>query len=95
MAFKLVFTTEAKDNLSALETDQAKLKRVKNCLGKISVNPKHPGLRSHKYSAMKSADNRDVWESYVENNTPSAWRVFWFYGPGKDVITIFAITEHP
>jgi len=31
----------------------------------------------------------------VENRTPSAFRVFWYYGPGKDTLTILAITPHP
>ena len=29
------------------------------------------------------------------NNTASAYRVFWFYGPGNNTITIVAITAHP
>ena len=31
----------------------------------------------------------------AENNTPAAYRIFWFYGPGKKEITIIAITPHP
>jgi len=95
VAFKLSFSTEAKDQLDGLTGDAKKLKRVKRCLGLISANPKHPGLRSHKYLAMKTEDRRDMWQSYVENNTPAAWRVFWYYGPESDRITIVAITAHP
>jgi len=39
-----------------------------------------------------------VWDSYVENKTPGAWRIFWHYGPDEadqKVITILAITPHP
>jgi hypothetical protein len=95
MSFKLHFTNEAKSQLEALETDEKKQRKVRKCLGLIETNPKHPGLNSHKYSSLKSQDDRDVWESYVENNTPSAWRVFWFYGPETGEITILAIVEHP
>lgn len=95
MSFKLVFTAEAKGQLESLNADEKKLKRVRKCLGLIEVDPKHPGLNSHKYSAMKTRDNRDLWESYVENKTPAAWRVFWCYGPGANEITIVAITAHP
>lgn len=52
-------------------------------------------MNSHKYSELKGANNEEVWESYVENDTPSAWRVFWHYGPGQGVITVVAITPHP
>ena len=37
----------------------------------------------------------DVFEAYAENNTPGAYRIFWYYGPGKNQITILAITPHP
>lgn len=61
----------------------------------LEANPRHPGLNSHKYAELKGANGEDVWESYVENRTPSAWRVFWHYGPGKDTVTIVSITPHP
>ncbi len=95
MPYKLVFTSEAKEQLEALKIDEKKLKRVQKCHGFIETNPKHPSLSSHKYSVLKTEDQRDLWESYVENRTPAAWRVFWFYGPHSDVITIVAITPHP
>jgi hypothetical protein len=94
MAYKLIFTAEARGQLVALEADEKKLKRVRKCLGYIETNPRHPGLHSHKYSVMKTEDRRDLWESYVENNRPAAWRVFWFYGPGSDETTVTAITPH-
>lgn len=36
-----------------------------------------------------------MWESYVENNTPSAWRIWWFDGPGDEVITVVDVGPHP
>ena len=36
-----------------------------------------------------------VWESYLENNTPAAGRIFWSYGPQKGDITIVGIEPHP
>ena len=95
MSFKLRFTDEAKGQLDDLKADQKRLKRVRKCLGLIETNPKHPGLNSHKYNVMKTDDGSSVWESYVENKTPAAWRVFWSYGPEQNQITILAITEHP
>ena len=81
--------------MDALESDPKKLKRVKKCLGLIETNPRHPGLNSHNYAVLKGENGEDVWESYVENNTPAAWRVFWHYGPGEATITVIAITPHP
>jgi len=36
-----------------------------------------------------------AFESYAEQNTPAAYRVFWHYGPEKGQVTIIAITSHP
>lgn len=33
-------------------------------------------------------------QSYVENNTPGAWRIFWEYGPGARQITVLAVSKH-
>ena len=36
-----------------------------------------------------------VWESYVEQDTPAAWRVWWYYGPAKGEITVVDLAPHP
>lgn len=96
--FRLVLTDEAFEVLKDLEGAQqyeAKLRKVRRTLGRIQVNPRHPGLNSHKYQSIQGVNGEEVWESYVENRTPSAWRVFWHYGPDKGVITIVTIGPHP
>lgn len=100
MAFKLIFQPEARDQLRALEHDPdrsnlVKLKRVRKCLSTLEANPRHPGLNSHKFADLVGARGEEVWEAYVENNTPSAWRVFWHYGPERQELTIVSITAHP
>ncbi|MBA4294134.1 hypothetical protein C0431_14325 [bacterium] len=92
---QLLFTPQAKSELASLKSNLPKLKRVNRCLALIESNPRHPGLNSHKYTSLKGANGEDVWESYVENNTPAAWRIFWHYGPDQNQITIIAITPHP
>lgn len=97
MAFALRFTQEATDNLSSLTgaSDKVRLKKVRRALARLEANPRYPSLNSHKYSSLKGSDDEEVWDSYVENNTPSAWRIFWHYGPGAGIITVIAITPHP
>jgi len=41
-----------------------------------------------------SAAGAKVFEVYVQNRTPGAYRLFWCYGPEKREITIIAITPH-
>jgi hypothetical protein len=36
-----------------------------------------------------------IFQSYIENNTPSAGRLFWTYAPDKSDITVLAIEPHP
>ena len=35
-----------------------------------------------------------MFEAYVQNRTPSAYRVFWCYGPGQREITVIAVAPH-
>lgn len=95
MPFRLEFTRRAEEALHDLELDKDKLKKVRKCLGLLENNPRHPGLNTHPYESVQGENGEKVFEAYVENKTPAAWRVFWHYGPGKGVITIVAITAHP
>lgn len=96
MPFLIVQTPSAAAAIDALEgRDERKLRKIRQTLGLLSQDPKYPGLNSHKREAEKGPGGEDIWESYVENNTPSAWRVFWYYGPEAGTITVFAITPHP
>lgn len=95
--FKLKFSEDACLTLKQLESDRAKaglLKQLKKVLGLMETNLRHPSLNTHRFSDM-SCSLGDVFESYVQNNTPCAYRIFWTYGPGKREIYILAITPHP
>ena len=98
MSFQLHFAKEAEEQLSKLSVSPSHRKQhkaVHAALGKLQINTRHPGLKTHKYDELKGSNGEDVFEAYAENNTPGAYRIFWHYGPGKDVITIIAITPHP
>ena len=72
-------------------------KQVHECIQKLLNNPRHPGLRTHKYDSLEHPYDakQPVFEAYAQNQTPGAYRVFWCYGPRKNEITILAITSHP
>lgn len=96
MQFRLEYQPEAEETLANLQqTDPKKYKKVLKTLGLMQTNLRHPGLKTHKYDSVSGPDEEEVFEAYVENKTPAAFRVFWYYGPGKNVITILAITPHP
>jgi hypothetical protein len=96
MRFRLVFTSEAQSTLAELsESDPKKYKKVVKTLGLMEVNLRHPGLKTHKYDSLQGPNGEELFEAYVENQTPGAYRVFWVYGPESTQITIVAITPHP
>jgi hypothetical protein len=94
--FHLRFSTEAKEALDSLQqVDPRKYQKVLKTLGLMEINLRHPSLNTHKYESLAGPNGEEVFEAYVENKTPAAFRVFWHYGPGKEIITILAITPHP
>lgn len=98
MTFELLFTDQANADLDSLEADASlakRLKAVRKALALLETNPRHPGLNTHKFSSLMGPGGEEVFEAYAENKTPAAWRIFWYYGPGKKQITILAITPHP
>ena len=91
----LHLTPKAKENLNALKNNKSILKQVQKTLGLLQTNLRHPSLRTHKYSSIEGPNGADVFEAYVQNNAPGAYRIFWCYGPDKEDITILAITPNP
>jgi hypothetical protein len=96
VGFRLRLTSEAKDVLVELaKADPKKYKKVLKTLGLMQVNLRHPGLNTHKFNSLQGPNGEEVFEAYVENKTPAAYRVFWCYGPDQEEITILTITPHP
>jgi hypothetical protein len=96
--FELEWTDEAKAAYISLKSDASQKKRykaVKKTIGLLAENPRHPSLQTHQFFSLKGPNGEKVFEAYAEQKTPAAYRVFWFYGPSKGKITIFAITPHP
>jgi hypothetical protein len=102
---QLRFTDESAGQLKALEADPAKRdlhKRVLKTLGLLELNSRHPGLKTHEYHSLEGVKGERVWETYAQNKTPGAYRVFFHYGPDEGsgkrripIVTTIAITPHP
>lgn len=98
MSFRLAFSEEAVGVLEDLEGNAAhakKLNKIRKALGYLEVNPRHPSLQTHEYQSLSGPNDEKVFEAYVENNTPSAWRIWFWYGPNDREITILTIGPHP
>jgi len=77
--------------------DEGLFKQVHKTITLLANNPRHPGLQTHEYTSINNpfAPSEKVFEAYAQQRTPSAYRVFWCYGPGRNEVTIIAITPHP
>lgn len=105
MIRELQFTPEALSNRRALEKTPSRastLKQVRKTLGFLETNPRHPSLNTHRFDSLAGPNGEEVFEAYAQNNTPGAYRVFFYYGPDRiekkrrvSVLTIIAITPHP
>ena len=102
---KLLFTREARETLEGLRKNPAKAglyRQVLETLGLMETNLRHPSLHTHAFESIAGPDEEKIFEAYAQNNTPGAYRVFFFYGPdeigkGKRIpgLTIVAIVPHP
>ena len=98
--FTLLYTREVEKVLGDLRDGGAKyavkLKKVRKALRLLEqLGPRRPGLQSHAYHSVPGPGGATLWESYVENKTPSAWRIWWIYGPVADQIIIVTVGPHP
>ena len=75
--------------------DRDLFKRWAKAVALLRENPRHPGLRTHEIDPLTRRYGRKVFQSYLENNTPAAGRMFWVYGPDDGQITVIGLEPHP
>ena len=96
MNFRIQLTESAEQTLEDLaKSEPKKHRKVLKTLALMETNLRHPGLKTHKYDSLTGPNEEEVFEAYVENRIPGAFRIFWYYGPDSGVITVFTITPHP
>ena len=98
MKFALCFTPASIETLDELKHNLLLKKRynaVTKALKLLSDNPRHPGLQTHQYYSISGPNGEKVFEAYAEQNTPAAYRIFFYYGPKRGEITVLIITPHP
>ena len=77
------------------KTEEKFFKKWVKALAHLSANPRHNSLASHEIDELSRRHGLRIFQSYLENKTPAAGRMFWAYGPDKGDITILAIEPHP
>jgi hypothetical protein len=61
----------------------------------LRTNPRHPGLQTHQYHSITGPGGEKIFETCAEQNTPTTYRIFFYYGKERGDIIVFAITEQP
>jgi hypothetical protein len=75
--------------------EQKFFKKLIKTLNYLAQNPRHNSLNSHEIAELTQKYGLKIFQSYLENNTPAAGRLFWAYDPGQQDITVLAIEPHP
>ncbi|MDO8663132.1 MAG: hypothetical protein Q7K98_07965 [Candidatus Omnitrophota bacterium] len=98
MSCFLSFTPSAKQSLKELKDSahlEKRFKAVTKALKYLVENPRHPSLQTHQYFSLFGPSREKVFEAYAEQDTPAAYRIFFYYGSSRGEIVVFAITPHP
>ncbi len=77
------------------KTDSSLYKKLGKTLKLLAENPRHPGLQTHDIPELTDRYGERVWQSYLENKTSGAMRIYWVYGPDQQSITIIGLEPHP
>ncbi len=57
---------------------QEKFKKAKKAIRMMrEVGPAYPSFCTHQMNDLKGPGGVTIWNSYVENNTSQAWRMYW------------------
>src|SRR5438309_84766 len=98
MTFKLDLAPKASEAMSRLQNDPAQIRILKDVIKALELmktNLRHPSLNTHQYYGYEGPQGEKVFESYAQQKTSGAYRIFWHYGPTKGTITILLIIPHP
>jgi hypothetical protein len=86
----------ARKQQGKLSGDEVKFfKKLVKALGYLSQNPRHNSLASHEIDDLTRKHGFKIFQSYLENRTPAAGRLFWAYGPDQGDLTVLAVEPHP
>jgi hypothetical protein len=86
----------ARKQSEILDKDEERFfKKWTKALGYLSIDPRHNSLGSHEIEPLTRKYGIKIFQSYLENNTPAAGRMFWAYGPDQGDITVLGIEPHP
>jgi len=82
-------------SLAASPANRIRLKKIRKTQRLLAEQgPAYPGLNTHQIQNRTGPHGEPVYQSYVENRAPSAWRMWWMYGPREDQIMLLDAGPH-
>ena len=98
MSSVVSWTTQVRQQLAQLRETRGQQRRyqaIAKAMRFLAADPRHPSLQTHEFTSLKGPGGEKVFVAYAEQATPAAYRIFWYYGPKNEQITLVAITPHP
>lgn len=99
LGMEILITATAQQIIDSLakgkKADPKKLRKIRKTLDILAIDTRHPSLATHRYETLDKPFGVPVWQSYIEQGTPSAWRIWWYFGPADGTITILTLGPHP
>ena len=96
---ELILHPDVTATLAQLEkgkkSDPKKLRKILRTLELLATDHRHQSLATHRYELLDKVWGEKVWQVYVEQGTPSAWRMWFYFGPAEAQITVIAVGPHP
>ena len=77
------------------KTELSLYKKWGKAMRLLSQDPSYPSLHTHDIEPLTKRYGIKVWQSYLENNTSRAMRMYWVYGPDRQDVTIIGLEPHP
>jgi hypothetical protein len=94
MMFHLTYAVAAQKKLFELEKkhdEDHHYRAICKVLHWMKTDLHHPSLHTHKIRGSQE----EIFETYAENHTPGAYRIFWRYGEDRGTLCILSIEHHP
>jgi hypothetical protein len=96
MTFAIRLTDEARETYEQLAGESlSRFNKVRKALGLMETNLRSAIQQTHEWVSVKGPGGEKMFEAYVEQRTPGAYRILWYYGPEPGVITVTSIMRHP
>ena len=86
---------QKRDDGNISKSELALYKKWGKAMKLLSQDPFYPGLHTHEIEELSKRYGQKVWQSYLENKTSRAMRMYWVYGPGHGDITVIGLEPHP